>query len=374
MTTSQANITVLKGDMFDSGAQCLVNTVNVVGVMGKGVALAFKQRFPEMYKEYKSRCDRGEVRLGEPYLYRTLLDPWVVNFPTKGHWRAASKLADIEAGLDYLVEHVDEWGVRSLAVPPLGCGEGGLEWRVVGPLIYDRLSRLEIPIWMYAPFTTSHHELQVEFLDEMRSHPAPPSRIPTAAIALVEIVKRLESNPYQPPIGRIFFQKLAYFATEQGLATDLRFAKGSYGPFASGLKPMTSQLVNNGLIVEEPEGSRIRVKTGPAYDRARKAYADDLAKVEPAVNHLVDLLSRMTSRQAEVAATVHLAAKDLSIENDGEPVSELDVFSAVQEWKGRREPPLTDDEMASAIRNLGVREWMKVTPSEGLPVDDDLPF
>ena len=116
----------LIGDLFESRAQTLVNTVNCVGVMGKGVAAQFAKRYPTMLQDYKQRCERKAVRLGEPYLFRDLSGASTINFPTKGHWRAASRLADIERGLDYLVAHLPEWGVTSMAMPPLGCGNGGL--------------------------------------------------------------------------------------------------------------------------------------------------------------------------------------------------------------------------------------------------------
>ena len=125
-------VRVLIGNLFDSHAQTMVNTVNTVGVMGKGIALEFRKRFPDMYEDYVRRCERGEVRLGSPYLYRRLLPPWVLNFPTKGHWRSIARLSDIVAGLEFVLAHYRDWGIESLAVPPLGCGEGQLEWRIEG--------------------------------------------------------------------------------------------------------------------------------------------------------------------------------------------------------------------------------------------------
>ena len=153
-------IKVLIGDLFTSKAQTLVNTVNCIGIMGKGIALEFKKRFPDMFKDYEERCKRKEVKLGKPYLYRRLMLPWILNFPTKGHWRSVTKLADLERGLEYLLAHYKEWGITSLAVPPLGCGEGQLEWRVVGPTLYRYLSRMDIPVELYAPYGTPHEELQ----------------------------------------------------------------------------------------------------------------------------------------------------------------------------------------------------------------------
>src|SRR5713226_3108866 len=147
------------GDLFSSQAQTLVNTVNCVGVMGKGVALGFKERYPRMFEEYARLCQLGRVHLGMPYLYKELTGPWILNFPTKDNWRSVSRLVDITAGLDYLEQHYREWEIESLAVPPLGCGNGGLEWRVVGPTLYRHLASLEIPVLLYAPFGTPHDEL-----------------------------------------------------------------------------------------------------------------------------------------------------------------------------------------------------------------------
>ncbi len=111
----------LVGNIFTSEAQTLVNIVNCVGIMGKGLALEFKKLFPDMYEDYVIRCKAKEVRLGEPYLYRRLLPPWILNFPTKDHWRSVSRLSDIVAGLEYLEKHYREWEITSLAVPALGC-------------------------------------------------------------------------------------------------------------------------------------------------------------------------------------------------------------------------------------------------------------
>src|SRR5260370_12505295 len=143
-------IKVTSGDVLSSSAQTLVNTVNCVGIMGKGVALAFKRRYPDMFEDYVRRCDRGDMQMGRPYVYRAD-DHLIVNFPTKLHWRAVSRLDDIIDGLNYLEAHYQEWGIKSIAVPPLGCGNGQLEWAVVGPTLYRHLSRLNIPVELYAP-------------------------------------------------------------------------------------------------------------------------------------------------------------------------------------------------------------------------------
>ncbi len=137
------------GNLFDSKAQTLVNTVNCVGVMGKGVALEFKKRFPEMFADYVRRCKSKKVQLGRPYLFKRQDLPWILNFPTKDHWRSASRLEDIVRGLIHLREHYREWGILSLAMPALGCGCGGLEWRVVAPVLSEHLETLDMPVDVY---------------------------------------------------------------------------------------------------------------------------------------------------------------------------------------------------------------------------------
>ena len=154
------------GNLFDSKAQTLVNAVNCAGVMGKGIALQFKRRFPKMFADYAERCRRGELQLGRPCLFKGEDLPWILNFPTKGHWHSASRSSDIGSGLEYLNAHYRQWGIRSLAVPALGCGYGQLRWRQVGPLLYQRLSRLDISVELYAPFGASAAELDVEWLSK----------------------------------------------------------------------------------------------------------------------------------------------------------------------------------------------------------------
>lgn len=145
---------IVTGDLFASRAQTLVNAVNCVGVMGKGIAIEFKTRFPDMFVDYAKRCKAGEVEIGNPYLFRHSSALKVLNFPTKRHWRDASRLTDIETGLTFLEARYREWGVTSLAVPALGCGYGQLQWNEVRPILIERLGRLDIPIEIYAPLDT----------------------------------------------------------------------------------------------------------------------------------------------------------------------------------------------------------------------------
>jgi uncharacterized protein YwgA/O-acetyl-ADP-ribose deacetylase (regulator of RNase III) len=366
-------VKVLIGDIFESRAHTLINTVNTVGVMGKGIALGFRQRFPEMYNDYVHRCERHEVRLGRPYLYRRITPPNIINFPTKEHWRSVSRLSDITEGLHYLEQHIREWQIISLAVPPLGCGEGRLEWRVVGPTLYRHLANMGIPIELYAPFGTPHIELQIEFL-ERADMPGATARLSTPEfhvapgwVALVAIVEQVSKERYHWPIGRIGFQKLAYFATEAGIPTGLAYRRGSYGPYAPEVKQLLSSLINNGLIVERKRGQMLAAQVGPTYADAKKGYEAFLSQWKSQIARVVDLVVRMDTDAAEIAATVHFAANRLHEEKNRQP-TEAEILHYVKRWKIRRRPPLDDSEVALAIRRLNVLGWIDASPSNELPV------
>jgi O-acetyl-ADP-ribose deacetylase (regulator of RNase III)/uncharacterized protein YwgA len=369
-------VKVLFGDILKSKAQTLVNTVNCVGIMGKGIALEFKEQFPEMFNDYVKRCNRNEVRLGKPYLYKRLTPPWILNFPTKGHWRSVSRIEDIIKGLKYLLEHYKEWGIRSIAVPPLGCGQGQLEWKIVGPTLYRYLNQLDIPAELYAPYGTPVEELQPEFLEQapnnkLTNSKITPEKIKPAWVAVVEILSRLEQEPYHWPVGRTTFQKIVYVATQEGLPTGLHYQKSSFGPFTPELKSDITRLVNNGLIREEQLGRMFAVKVGPTFADARKAYINDLAQWESIIEKTADLFMRMETRQSEVVATVLFAANML-VNRKKEQPSEKEVLNEVMEWKQRRRPKLDDKEVAYTIRNLAALSWLKVRPSSDLPISDEI--
>ena len=141
-------ITYLKGDIFSSPAQVLVNTVNTVGVMGKSVALEFKKRYPAMFKSYERVCDEKQLEIGKLLLWKGP-EKWVLMFPTKKHWRNPSKLEYIETGLQKFADTEVEKGIASIAFPRLGCGNGGLDWEEVRPLMERYLERLSIPVYIY---------------------------------------------------------------------------------------------------------------------------------------------------------------------------------------------------------------------------------
>jgi O-acetyl-ADP-ribose deacetylase (regulator of RNase III)/uncharacterized protein YwgA len=367
-----SNVRVLEGDLLKSRMHALVNTVNTVGIMGKGVALAFKKRYPEMYRDYLHRCDRNEVKLGEPFAFEAS-DHLIINFPTKQHWRSVSRLSDIVAGLEYLERHYKHWGVRSLAVPPLGCGNGQLEWRVVGPVLLRHLRRLDVPVELYAPHGSSLiDEAQLDLLGDELEDRQLEWRLAPWLVAIAEIVHRLERQRYHWPVGRIMLQKIVYFANVAGLPTDLQFVRSSFGPFAPELKNAVGRIQNNGLIIERQRGRMFEVLSGPALDDARLSYRAQLDQWSDLIDRIVDLAARFDNKGAEVAATVHYTAHELE-ECLGRTPTIGEVIEAVEKWKGRRQPRIDRDDILGAIVNLGTQGWLSVEPdSETEKAVDDM--
>jgi uncharacterized protein YwgA len=288
-----------------------------------------------------------------------------------------SRLEDIVKGLRYLRAHVEEWGVISLAVPPLGCGEGQLEWRVVGPTLYRDLSQVGIPVELYAPFGTPHEELQLEFLGHRAQAAAatkgdatPPFRVEPGWVALVAILEQVRKERYHWPVGRVGFQKVAYFATEVGIPTGLSYRRGSYGPYAPEMKQVLSRLINNGLIVERKLGRMFSTDVGPTYSDAKRGYQPFLAEWQPKIDKVVDLVVRMNTDDAEVAATVHFAASKLREAAHAQP-TEKEILEYVMQWKFRRRPPLDESEVALAVRRLNVLGWISAAASNDLPVPEE---
>jgi O-acetyl-ADP-ribose deacetylase (regulator of RNase III)/uncharacterized protein YwgA len=363
-------IRALIGDLFESQAKTLVNTVNCVGVMGKGVAEKFKQRFPAMFEDYKARCDRKSVRLGEPYLYRDSSGVEIVNFPTKDHWRSPSRLMDIERGLDYLAAHAAAWKIASLALPPLGCGNGGLEWSEVGPLIYCKLHRLPIDIEVYAPYGTPKQQLTEEFLSapsqmslEGKGRKQDPLR--PEWVVLVEVLRELQDQPYANPVGRTIFQKISYIVTEMGVPTGFQFNKGSYGPFSGGVKLALHDFANRNWLHEQQLGRMIALRVAPQYEKDRTRYRDLIERYRAKIDKTVDLFSRIKStEQAEEVLTVLFASRELKQSKPSGELDEQELNQYILDWKKSWRADEKKLAVESAIRNLVLLGWLRLKISE----------
>ena len=246
------------GDMFESRCGTIVNTVNCVGAMGKGIALEFKKRYPEMYREYVDKCRLGEVKPGKPYIYNNADGTRILNFPTKDHWRSPSRLSYVMDGLDWFVKHYEEYGVKSIAFPPLGCGNGGLTWETVGPLMYRKLCDLPIEIEIYAPYGTNPKEVTLDFLNrEATSGEAFGCRqmpVNHKWHLILQVIRELDTREYALKVGRTIYQKICYVRTRSGVDTGFVFSKGEFGPYSAQAKEAITALANANLIMEKQLG------------------------------------------------------------------------------------------------------------------------
>jgi O-acetyl-ADP-ribose deacetylase (regulator of RNase III)/uncharacterized protein YwgA len=367
----------LIGDLFESPAAAWVNTVNCVGVMGKGVAQEFKQRFPAMFEDYRERCERKAVRLGEPYLYLDASGRAIVNFPTKGHWRSPSRLADIERGLDWFAAHAAEWGLTTVAMPPLGCGNGGLEWAEVGPLIWRKLHALPIDVEVYAPYGTPKSELSLEFLSaasqmSLEGKGRSADKLNPDWVVLMEVLRELGQQPFANPVGRTIFQKVCYVVTEMGVPTGFRFDKGSYGPFSHDVARALHVFANRNWVQEAPLGRMIALHVGEQYERDRASFAEPIERHHKKIDKAVDLFSRIKNTdQAEEVLTVLFSSRELKQAHPNEVVTEQQLYDHVLDWKKAWRTEEKRQAIASAIRNLVMLEWMRLRPSDSLAVADE---
>lgn len=242
-------ISYAKGNLLDADVEAVVNTVNTVGVMGKGIALLFKDAFPRNFKEYAAACKRGEVEVGRMFVTATeeLIGPkWVINFPTKRHWRQRTKLEWITEGLGNLRKVLEEESIGSVAIPPLGCGNGGLDWRDVRPVIEDALGSLSgVEVIVYEPTSEYQNVAKRSGVEKL-----------TPARALIaELVRRYSILGFECSLLEI--QKLAWFLGRNlkrlGLddPMDLRFKANKFGPYAHRLTHLLNALDGSYLHCEK---------------------------------------------------------------------------------------------------------------------------
>ena len=220
------------GNILEDTAEALVNTVNCVGVMGRGIALQFKKAFPENFKVYAAACKQGKVQPGRMFIHETgkLIPPrYIINFPTKRHWRGKSRLEDIEAGLEDLADVIQRYDIRSIAIPPLGSGLGGLEWGEVRPRIVKALEPLtHVRVVVYEPGGPP----AAKNMAHIREVP----KMTAGRAALVELIQRYLRGLLDPFVSLLEVHKLMYFMQEAGEPLGLKFQKGPYGPYAENLR------------------------------------------------------------------------------------------------------------------------------------------
>ena len=255
------------GDILRADAEALVNTVNCVGIMGRGIALQFRKAFPENYKAYKAECDREAMQPGMVFVHdlKRLMNPrYIINFPTKRHWRSKSRIEDIDAGLKALAEEVLKRGIRSIAIPPLGCGLGGLDWQDVRPRIEAALRDLPgVRVLLYEPKGAPVAEKM-----------AKDKRVPRMTVgraALLGLMRRYLAGVMDPFVSLLEIHKLMYFMQEAGEELKLRYQKAVYGPYAENLRHVLIRIDGHFISGYGDADDRPDKRIEPEPEAARRA-------------------------------------------------------------------------------------------------------
>lgn len=337
-----------EGDLLRADAEALVNTVNTVGVMGKGIALQFRRAFPENYEAYRRACEVGEVRPGQMFVYETgqLVSPrLIINFPTKRHWKAKTRIGDVEAGLEDLVAVLKRHAVRSVAVPPLGCGNGGLSWSVVKPVIEAALAPVPyLQVLLYAPDAPPPPR-------EQRVGTSVP-RLTQSRAALLTALNAYLADPGSR-LTLLVAQKMAYFLQEAGEPLRLRFVKGQFGPYAENLNQALQRfdghfIYGYGDRTEKPDLQLDYAAVG----RAAELVARD-ETVEARTERVGRLIKGFESPFGlELLSTVHWAS------HRGNATKPTDALSYVEAWTARKREFFQQRHVEAAWARLADEGWL----------------
>jgi O-acetyl-ADP-ribose deacetylase (regulator of RNase III) len=340
------------GDLLAADVDALVNTVNVVGVMGKGIALQFRRRFPDMFAAYEQAAKRQELQLGRMHLWEThsLSGPrFVINFPTKGHWRAPSRIDDIESGLADLVRLIAELGITSIAVPPLGCGNGGLDWAQVRPLILAAFAHVpQVDVQLFPPEGAPP-------VTDMATRTPRPAMTPMKA-AFIVTARRYADVAID--VSLIEVQKLMYFLQVAGEDMRLIFTKHLYGPYADNLRKALRSMEGHFITgfgdgsasVRNAEPIRLLPDAVAEAEQVLASAPATLARIE----RVMTLCDGFESAYGmELLASVHWVATNEAPHADADLAAEL-----VGCWNARKKRMMGRDHVGIAWAQLREERWL----------------
>jgi len=339
------------GDILQADAEALVNTVNCVGIMGRGVALQFKNAYPENFKAYEAACAGKEVQPGRMFVFETgqLTNPkYIINFPTKRHWRGKSRMEDIEAGLKALASEIRSRRIRSIAVPPLGSGLGGLDWRDVRLRIDEALGGLEdVRVVVFEP----HAAPEVQVTTRSREVP----NMTAGRAALVVLMHRYLGGLMDPFITLLEVHKLMYLMQEAGQPLRLRFSKGPYGPYAENLRhvlrAIEGHLVSGYADGGDAPGKQLELVPGAVAD------AEAFLRGHPGARNHFDRVANLvegfeTPFGLELLSTVHWVASRESV------TGAEDAAAKVYAWNDRKKR-FSPRQIGIAFETLSTKGWLQ---------------
>ncbi len=344
------------GDLFNDNAEAIVNTVNCVGVMGRGIALQFKKRYPENFKEYEKRCRHGEIMPGRMFVHEnnSLIGPkYIINFPTKRHWKGASRIEDIDSGLEDLVKVIKKYQIQSIAIPPLGSGLGGLEWAVVKAKIETALASVaDVEINVYEPSGAPKAE------DMVRNKQVP--QMTSGRAVLIKLIQIYLGGLLDPFVTLLEIHKLMYFMQISGEKLRLEYVKKTYGPYATNLSHVLNAVEGHMIsgYADGGDNPRKQLKLIPgAIEDAEKFLSnqsDTLWRVKR-VSELVDGFE--TPFGLELLATVHWL-----VEND-DADSLDDVTRKLYAWN-QHKTQFSSRQIEIALSRLISLNW--ISPIKGV--------
>ena len=338
------------GDIFLEDAEALVNSVNCVGVMGRGIALQFKNKFPDNFKAYAAACKRNEVQPGRMFIFETgqLTNPrYIINFPTKRHWRGKSRIEDIESGLEGLAHEIERKGIRSIALPPLGSDLGGLRWQDVRPLIETALGPIQgLRVTVFEPGSAP--------TDGRANQSTSVPTMTAGRAALVGLMHSYIVGLLDPFVTLLEVHKLMYFLQESGEPLRLNFVKDHYGPYAENLRhvmrSIEGHLVSGYADGGDAPGKQLELVPGAVDD------ANDFLRTTPdtlnRLNRVTNLVSGFESSFGlELLATVHWIAN-----RDPELTLE-EIVWRVHAWgPGKRR--FSSRQIGIAYQRLADQDWL----------------
>ena len=342
-----------QGNLLAAPAEALVNTVNTVGIMGRGIALQFKQAYPAMFRDYERACKAGEVKLGKVQVFDAgglAGGPrWITNFPTKGHWRADSRMADIEAGLKDLVATIRKLRIRSIAIPPLGCGNGGLAWDEVLPRIEAALAGApEVEALVYAPGGAPAAA-------EMPIRTERP-KMTMGQAAMIALMDRYLKGLLDLFISLLEIHKLMYFLQEAGQPLRLKFEAKSFGPYATNLRQVLIRMEKHytqgyGDGKDSPT-QPIEVLPG-AEEAADKFLAGD-ETIRARMNRVAKLIEGFEDPYGlELLSSVHWVIQKTPEAGEKSEVA----VAAVHKWNARKQRSLKREHILAAWQRLKAQDW-----------------
>ena len=339
-----------KGDILQAETEALVNTVNCVGIMGRGIALKFKTAFPDNFKAYADACNRKEVQPGQMFVFETGTLTWpryIINFPTKRHWRGKSRIEDIEAGLSALVQEIQARNIQSVAIPPLGSGLGGLDWNEVRPHIEQAMSSLpHVNVLVFEP--------SEETKDKGPNRSTEIPKMTAGRAALIGLMDRYLSALLDPTITLLEIHKLMYFLQTAGEPLRLRFVKAHYGPYAENLRHVF--LAIDGYYVSgyndsgDKPNKQIFLVPGAVQDT--EAFLEKHAATSKRFEQVVRLVEGFeTPSGLELLSTVHWLITEDKIK-DKEA-----LIQAVHDWIPRKRQ-FTPAQIELTVDRLHAEGWI----------------